>query len=85
MPNIDVSFLGTYVFYTVLIAIFLAGPLYILVVLVRFSRRQRDAAAAIQEHDRMQREVLTTLQQLLAEQREINQRLDRLSQSVSSD
>ena len=84
MPDTQIPFLLAYVIQGLLVALLLSGPVYLIVVLVRLARRQGDSAAAAQDTVRLQREILATLQQLLAEQRETNRRLDRLSSGDSS-
>lgn len=80
MTELNIPFLLMYVLQGILIALVVSGPVYLILLVVQLVKRQQVAAADAQEQVHLQREVLATLQQLLAEQRETNRRLDRVSQ-----
>ncbi len=84
MTELNIPFLFVYVVRGLLIALIVSGPIFLILLVARLVKRQQAAAAAAQEQVHLQREVLATLQQVLAEQRETNRQLDRLSRGGPS-
>jgi uncharacterized membrane protein (DUF106 family) len=77
MADVNGPWLWSFVINAVIIALMVAVPVYLLILLGRLVNRQRDTVATAQEQLRLQRETLAAVQQLVAEQQETNRLLGR--------